>query len=198
MLTNILHSIAAQPIIYNTLQKMLGAGQSQRRVALLLADLPAGSVVVDVGGGTGIYRPTVPAACQYYCVDLDALKVAGFQQRFPSDHVLRGDGLALPFRGGSVDSVLCIAVCHHLSNEQLPRFLTECRRLLKPGGKLVLLDPVWNPRQLTGRLLWAYDRGDFPRSPETLLTILARQGRVVTQDIYAIWHTYLLCVVVMD
>jgi SAM-dependent methyltransferase len=44
------------------------------------------------------------------------------------------DGMALPFRGESFDLVLSHAVIEHVADAA--RYLRECRRVLKPGGRL--------------------------------------------------------------
>jgi SAM-dependent methyltransferase len=51
-------------------------------------------------------------------------------------HFLRADGMALPFAAGVFDLVLSHAVIEHVADA--PRYLRECRRVLKPGGHLYL------------------------------------------------------------
>jgi len=56
-----------------------------------------------------------------------------------------------------------VAVSHHLDDALLTETLLEIRRVLRPYGRFIFLDAVWNPRHLVGRLIWKYDRGAFPR-----------------------------------
>jgi SAM-dependent methyltransferase len=51
-------------------------------------------------------------------------------------HFLRADGMALPFAAGQFDLVLSHAVIEHVSDARL--YLQECRRVLKPGGRMFL------------------------------------------------------------
>lgn len=53
--------------------------------------------------------------------------------------LLRGDAGALPFRDGTLDKVICTNSFHHYPDQ--PSALREIRRVLKPGGLLVLVDP---------------------------------------------------------
>ena len=54
------------------------------------------------------------------------------------DHValVRGDMTSLPCRAGSFDLVLCRSALHHMEDEV--GVLSEIRRVLAPGGSLVL------------------------------------------------------------
>jgi MPBQ/MSBQ methyltransferase len=57
----------------------------------------------------------------------------------------QGDALALPFKDGSVDKVLCLEAAFHFPRRD--RFLAEVARVLAPGGRAVVVDFAWsNPR----------------------------------------------------
>ncbi|MBI3185573.1 MAG: class I SAM-dependent methyltransferase [Myxococcales bacterium] len=53
--------------------------------------------------------------------------------------LVRGDAGKLPFRAGSFEKVVCTNSFHHYPDHRAA--LAEIRRVLKPGGLLVLLDP---------------------------------------------------------
>ncbi|CAN5564965.1 hypothetical protein BH11PLA2_BH11PLA2_05020 [soil metagenome] len=58
----------------------------------------------------------------------------------------------LPFEGNSFDSIVCIDVVEHLPTPE--RFFAEFRRVLKPGGLLLLsFGPPW--RHAHGKHMWA-------------------------------------------
>ena len=46
-----------------------------------------------------------------------------------------------PFADGTFDVVFSKSVLEHLFNPE--KFLLECRRILKPGGRIVLMTPDW-------------------------------------------------------
>jgi SAM-dependent methyltransferase len=46
---------------------------------------------------------------------------------------------ALPFCAGSFDGVFCVDVLHHVSSQQ--RVLSEIQRVLRPGGRVVCIEP---------------------------------------------------------
>ena len=59
----------------------------------------------------------------------------------PAIDLVRGQAESLPWPTESVDKVFCINAIHHFADK--PAFLTEARRILRPGGMLLTvgLDP---------------------------------------------------------
>jgi SAM-dependent methyltransferase len=85
--------------------------------------------------------------------------------------VLCADGYALPFANASFSVVLLVAVLEHTREPW--RLLAEARRVLKPGGRVILVVPNdWT--MSTGRLLLA----KFPiRYPDHLILTTPRRMR---------------------
>ncbi len=53
------------------------------------------------------------------------------------------DAQALPFRDSSFDNIVAVDVLHHLERPQ--RFFSEAARVLRPGGRIVLVEPGVTP-----------------------------------------------------
>jgi len=185
-------SIAAQPAAYDLIQWAVGAGFVNRRVSRALAAVAG--VLLDVGAGTGLKADLRPPASTYIALDLDPAKLRRLRAGHPGTPGALGDATRLPIRSGSCAAVLLKAVVHHLDDGQLEDLLHEARRVLAPGGRLVVLDPVWAPRRWLGRLLWAGDRGSYPRRPEELAGAVARHFRIAERQSFAILHRYALLV----
>jgi SAM-dependent methyltransferase len=98
--------------------------------------------VLDAGcGGGGMPLSFAEHADEVIGIDpIDRFGQAGRvlarERGLPRLHFLRADGMALPFAAGVFDLVLSHAVIEHVADA--PRYLRECRRVLKPGGHLYL------------------------------------------------------------
>src|SRR5439155_13135712 len=66
-------------------------------------------------------------------------------------HFLVADAPATDFADDSFDLIVDAAILHHL---ELRTALLEIRRILRPGGRAVFLEPMWhNPLLRIGRAL---------------------------------------------
>lgn len=143
--------------------------------------------VLDIGGGTGAVGRLLPPGVRHYCLDNDFAKLAGRERK---GEVVVGDALNIPLRPESVDFVTCLAVTHHLSDDELERALRECVRVLRPGGTLLLCDALWKPFRLPSRLLWSLDRGAAPRTERHLDGLVRRYFDVETIARAVLYHEY--------
>lgn len=84
-----LNRIMSIPWVYDQVQLLAGARYVHRQLAPQIASfVSASSVVLDLGGGTGIVRRLLPPVCVYICLDLDMLKLRAFLNKYP-------DGIAV-------------------------------------------------------------------------------------------------------
>lgn len=56
-------------------------------------------------------------------------------------HYSGGDIFRLPYRDGSMDGIFNFGVMEHFHEEEIRRILAEFRRVLKPGGRVLLFWP---------------------------------------------------------
>jgi SAM-dependent methyltransferase len=125
-------------------------------------DLAPETRVLDVGCGSGRHTAAayrLPGArvvgVDVVCADLiaarkrlqlhDRLNIHGGGRW----DLCAADGLRLPFADGRFDLVVCAEVLEHVLADG--RALAEVRRVLRPGGDLVVSVPRWGPE----RLCWA-------------------------------------------
>lgn len=99
--------------------------------------------VLDCGAGEG-YGPALLSESAHCVVALDASTEAvmhASQKYRDSANMLfiAGDAGSLPFSSNSFDAVCCFQVLEHLVDA--PAFLFEARRVLRPGGCLILSTP---------------------------------------------------------
>ncbi len=124
--------------------------QEQRRERDLLGrHLPlAGGDVLSVGCGWHPGRHLFPAPeWRMTGVELDGTVVELLVERGELDAGVAGRAGELPFGEGSFDVVLYRLVLHHIAYQgPLRPVFDEARRLLRPGGALVAVEPgLWHP-----------------------------------------------------
>lgn len=120
----------------------LGSDTSYRRRALRIANLSQGMAVLDAGCGTGV---TAGLARQIvgptgFVVGMDPsdemLGVARGKDRV--DHAVQGSADYLPFEDDQFDFVTMTFALRHVAD--LAATFREYRRVLKPEGKLLILE----------------------------------------------------------
>jgi SAM-dependent methyltransferase len=149
----------------------------ERRRAFLLANVEAGQRVLDLGCGEGAFTAAlVEAGTNAVGVEVAARAVERARRAHPGlDFRHVPIDAPLPFEDASFDAVWVSEVLEHVADTA--RFLSEARRVLKPGGLLlVTTPPAGRVRMLRG---WPPDpRGDHLRfyTARSLRALLADFG----------------------
>jgi SAM-dependent methyltransferase len=100
----------------------------------------ADAVVLEAGCGEGYGAQLIrTVARRVVALDYDELTSQHVARAYPQLNVLRGNLATLPLRDGSVDVVANRQVIEHLWDQE--GFLAECRRVLRPGGTLIVTTP---------------------------------------------------------
>jgi SAM-dependent methyltransferase len=138
----------------------------------LLAAAP-GERILEIGPGTGHTLVTLASqvgpAGTVVGVDLSARMPARTRRRLAragytsSIAVVQGDARQLPIGHATVDAVMMSFVLDLIDTDQIPPVLAECRRVLRPAGRLgiVALDLAEPPPAMTRLYLWG--RRHLPR-----------------------------------
>lgn len=132
--------------------------------------LAPGQRVLDLGCGEGRHAITAWLEAPVQVVGLDlcaadlvtaASRAAEFAATGPGERALgwvRGSGFTLPFADASFDRIICAEVLEHVPDYHA--FLSEMRRVLKPGGLLAVSVPRFVPEWICWRLCTAYHQVD--------------------------------------
>lgn len=111
--------------------------------ALLIAQVPVGGRFLDVGCGTGRWVRRY-AELGFAPVGVDAtigmLRIARAHQT--SCPLIAGLAYNLPFSDAVFDCLSDITVVQHIPYENQPKALQEMVRVLKPGGRMILLELI--------------------------------------------------------
>lgn len=141
--------------------------------------------VLELGAGTGRTMAFLPGGSRVIGVDLDLGRLRYARARWGARVKLvpvGADMTRLPFADGSFDTVVSVFTFCEVASP--PAMLSEARRVLRPGGRLVMLEHVagrWRLLRAVQRLLDAVTvpafGEHFTRVP---LEALAGSGFTVT------------------
>ena len=140
---------------YDRTNAILSMGTSALwRIAMVRAlGIAPGDRVLDIAAGTGTSSAAIArTGARVTALDFSAGMVAVGRQRHPDIEFVEGDATALPFDDSSFEAV---TVSFGLRNVNDPHAaLAEMRRVLVPGGRLVICEFTTPPNALIRR---AYD-----------------------------------------
>ena len=149
--------------------------------ALAVAGIAPGMRVLDVGCGRGeILRNTIALGARAYGIDYARAAVqlsrqVALQGDDERAGVYQASALHLPFQCDGFDRVLMLDIVEHLYPVELAIALREARRVLKPGGRIVVhtAPNVWYDRYaypLVRLVRMAMGEGGrYPRSPREII-----------------------------
>ncbi len=163
---------------YDLMNDLMSAGlhRAWKRFAVEMSAVRAGSSVLDLAGGTGdlarlFGQRVLDTGCVVHTDINGAMLAAGRDKLIDRGLLLptvQCNAEALPFRTATFD---CVSIAFGLRNvTRKDTALAEMRRVLKPGGRALVLEfsRVWGP------LAPAYDWYSF--------NVLPRLGKLVTDD----------------
>lgn len=105
------------------------------------------NVVLDVGCGAGIFSAAMSKkAKEVYGLDYSKTNINAVKKRYK--HIqnikfVKGDATKMPFKAGFFDVILATEIIEHIQDDN--KFVKECCRVLKKGGRLVVTTPCTNP-----------------------------------------------------
>jgi demethylmenaquinone methyltransferase/2-methoxy-6-polyprenyl-1,4-benzoquinol methylase len=177
---------------YDRMERLLGLGSGSwyRRQALVRAGLVQGMSVVDVAVGTGLVAreaariagdPTLVVGVDPSPGMLESAKVP------PGVRLMRGKAEEIPLLDASFDFLSMGYALRHISDLSIA--FREFHRVLRPGGRVCILEITAPRSRLSRFLLKAYMRGIVP----TLGRLFARSNATAELWRYY-WDTIEACV----
>jgi SAM-dependent methyltransferase len=124
--------------------------------------LGPGRTVLDLGAAAGHMTALFHArGARAVALDVNAEALAEGRAPYPGPERLAADQARLPLRSASVDALFAFSSIQYSSERAA--VLAECRRVLKPGGRIAVVENLaGNPFARFGRLLRAALRSPYP------------------------------------
>lgn len=148
----VFHSVAKQYDIMNDLMS-LGMHRLWKKFTIAQANVQAGQRVLDIAGGTGdlasAFAPKVGANGEVWFTDINASMLHVGRDRLLNKGIITPlclcDAQAIPFPNNYFDVITVAFGLRNMTHKD--QALKEMQRVLKPGGKLLVLEfsKVWQP-----------------------------------------------------
>lgn len=121
------------------------ATMTARRNSLARLQDVAAKEVLLVGIGSGLDIPLLPPSANYFGMDLTPAMLRRAAQRDTRHQIalLQADAMSLPYRDQSFDWVVMHLILAVVPQPQLA--LAEAMRVVKPGGRILILDKFLRP-----------------------------------------------------
>ena len=151
--------------------------------------------LLDLGGGTGELVKHLPKNLNVTVADpSEAMLTKGKKKKFeqPVEHVL-ADGADLPFADKSFDYLVISDALHHF--QQVKAALNESARVLKPGGKMYILE--FDPETFFTKAIIFFEKlaGEPVNfyKPEVLASFLDQDNLEINYE-YLNKSLYIMCI----
>jgi SAM-dependent methyltransferase len=156
-------------------------------------ELRGDGAILDLGCGHGYWLEALARGGvderRLHGVDVIERRANAAARRVPGAAVTHGDGAMLPYRDGAFELVLLLTVLSSLPAGRASQVLEETRRVLRPGGLILVYEPrlpnVANREtRLVRRAELARDSRPEASVALTLLPVLARRLGRLTPRLY--------------
>lgn len=115
------------------------------RLVWELVSFEGSGLYLDIGAGTGYLTREIAgyagSGAKVIALDIEPIMVREMEKTLPKDGIVRPEQMnrdELSFADGTVDGIWLIALFHELTPPD--PLLAEIRRVLRPGGKLMIID----------------------------------------------------------
>jgi len=135
---------------YDTFVRLFFAGNVKKMMksTVKLANIQAGEKVLDIGCGTGtlaiLAKQTTGKNAEIYGTDASPQMIQRAQQKASENsldiHFQTGLAEKMEFPDDTFDVVMNSLMMHHLTSELRQKAIIESNRILKPGGRLLIVD----------------------------------------------------------
>lgn len=174
----------------------MGAKKFNQQFAIERIRPFSGMNILDVGCGPAEILTCLPDV-NYWGYDISEPYISQAQKRFGNagkfqcKQLQKADLASLP----KFDAVLALGLFHHLDDEVAVEVMELASQALRPGGRLISVDPCFDPSQnIISSFLISKDRGQNVRDKQGY-ALLGSQvfPNLAVQVVHKIWIPYTHC-----
>lgn len=167
MLTLLRNYFVKHPLWFNMLRKIIELNfQKQKRIIHEVFPKSPDARVLDIGCGTGEFSGFFPSE-KYNGIDISPVYIEHAKKRRKGNFSVM-DARNLEFAENSFDFILIMATLHHLSDTDAKKVIAEARRVLRPQGKILMLEDakIQEFESFVVGFIQKFDFGEYIRTPE--------------------------------
>lgn len=171
---------------YDALMKRMTFGRESalRETTVSLAGVKPGDCVLEVGCGTGTLtlaaKRKVGPSGKVFGIDVIPLMIELSQRKAAKageEIIFQLASIGeIPFPDNQFDVVMCSFMIFHMSEKMRLKGISEIYRVLKPGGRLLVLDSGTPTRPLLKIFIKMISRGELPPDLRQLLPLMEASG----------------------
>ena len=172
-ITDGVRALLSHPLVYTSFQALMGPSSVRRNFVADFVRPAQGMSMLDIGCGPADILDFLPSV-DYRGFDISEAYIEHARKRFGDrgiftcKHLETGDLAGLP----KFDVVLALGLLHHLEDAEAIGVMQLARAALKPGGRLITIDPVLDHGQnMIAGFLVRRDRGQNVRKKSGYVAI---------------------------
>ena len=149
--------------------------------------------MIEIGSGTGeVVRWLCNRGARAIGIDLRAMiEKTRLIEQCNCETYLIASGGALPLGDRTADALIYIASFHHLPTEQMKTALNEAWRVLKPAGRVVLVEPMARAGSFYELTRLPFDEKELLRQAyQTLQEAGKMDFQMLSEDLYYFERTF--------
>ncbi len=183
LLASIVEKVSDHPVLFIFFRSILENDfKAIRAVIRRDLKLAPGVRTLDLGCGPGAFSDLFEQG-DYVGADLNPRYIDWARQHRKGTFVL-ADARQLELPDERFDQILIFGLLHHLPDEVVRDVLSECHRLLVPGGHVLVIEdiPAISKLNLIGHLIHSVENGEHIREAEAYRTLYRERFRIEHEE----------------
>jgi len=184
LLAKIVERISDHPVLFIFCRSLLENDFKAIR-AVIRRDLRVGQGLrtLDLGCGPGAFADLFNGD-DYVGADLNARYIDHARRHRPGTFLV-SDARRVDLPDARFDQVLIFGLLHHLPDDDVRAVLSEARRLLVPGGRILAIEdiPAISRLNLVGHLIHNIENGEHIRPAEEYRKLYGEKATIEREDV---------------